>query len=106
MENNAMLIRLNEKNNRLIRLKSLITTLEQNPIQNLAIKITIPLLTKIHRLKPKAKTLIPNKILLIILNLNKKVHKITKLINKPILIQIKTIQRFFTSLDKIQGNAY
>lgn len=45
MEDNPMLVRINEKDNPIIRIKSLITTINKNPLQNLAIKIPIPLVT-------------------------------------------------------------
>lgn len=72
MEDNSMLVRINEKDNPIIRVKSPLTTISKNPVQNIAIKIAKPNLTKILSLMPKIKTVTTNKILLIIITLNKK----------------------------------
>ncbi len=101
-----MLVRTNEKDNPLIRIKSALTTLSKNPVQNLAIKIPKPNLTKILPLIAKIQALVPHKILLIKLALHPKIPHPPLTIKQNLLTQIKTLQRLPADRVQVQGNAH
>ncbi len=101
-----MLVRINEKNNPLIRIKSALTTISKNPVQNIAIKIPIPHLTKILPVIAKIQALKPHQMLLINLALNPKIPAPPLTINQNLLTEIKALQRLPAHLVQVQGNAH
>ncbi len=101
-----MLVRINEKNNPVIRIKSTLTTISKNPVQNIAIKIPKPNLTKILPVIAKIQAVVADKILLIKLALNPKIPAPPLTINQNLLTEIKALQRLPAHLVQVQGNAH